>query len=168
MTKIYTKAGDQGMTQLCDGEPVSKDSPRIIACGAIDELNSFIGLALAYTKNKLLCQRLMVIQTELIRLNSELAIAPLKEIIGMQEIQRLEQEIDDMNSQLPPLAKFIPPGGNKSAAHLHVARTVCRRTEQAVVKVATIEKLNAAVIPYLNRLSDWLFTAARITENEEW
>jgi cob(I)alamin adenosyltransferase len=165
MNKIYTKTGDQGMTQLCDGKRIAKDSPKITACGAVDELNAFLGLALAYIKDKVLQQRLMHIQNELIKLNSQLALAPMQEIINMLDVQRLEQEIDDMNSHLPALTKFIPPGGNKITAHLHVARTICRRAEREVVTIATTENLNDAVIPYLNRLSDWLFTAARVTEN---
>lgn len=162
MNKIYTKTGDQGMTQLCDGKPIAKDAPEINACGAVDELNAFLGLALAYIKDKVLQQRLIHIQNELIKLNSQLALAPIQEAISLLDVQRLEQEIDDMNSHLPALTKFTPPGGNKISAHLHVARTVCRRAERAVIRTI---KTNNAVIPYLNRLSDWLFTATRVTEN---
>jgi len=162
MNKIYTKTGDQGITHLGAGKKAAKDSPRVNACGAIDELNAFLGLARVYINNNILLERLLRIQHELIKLNSQLALASEKEMITMQNLQNLEQEIDEMNSSLPPLTEFIPPGGNLIAAHLHVARTVCRRAERALILLSKLEDLDKELIPYLNRLSDWLFVAARL------
>jgi cob(I)alamin adenosyltransferase len=169
LNKIYTKTGDQGTTQLCDGKRISKDSPRVIACGCIDELNAFIGLALVYSKDSkklnILQQRLLRIQNELVKINAQLALASLKEIITISSVENLEQELDEMNSALTPLNKFILPGGNKISAHLHVARTVCRRAERVIVQLSKTDTIDNTLIPYLNRLSDWLFVAARSTEN---
>ena len=162
MNKIYTKTGDQGMTNLGAGKKAAKDSPRVNAYGAIDELNAFLGLALVYIKDHILQERLLRIQKELLKLNSQLALASAKEIITMQDLQKLEQEIDEMNSSLSLLTEFIPPGGNLIAAHLHVARTLCRRAERTLVTLSKLENLDKALIPYLNRLSDWLFVAARL------
>jgi len=169
LNKIYTKTGDQGTTQLCDGRRISKDSPRINACGCIDELNAFVGLALVYSKEfaklNILQQRLLRIQNKLVKINAQLALASVQEIITISNVENLEQEIDEMNSALPTLNKFILPGGNKISAHLHIARTVCRRTERVIVQLAKTDAIDNALIPYLNRLSDWLFVAARFTEN---
>lgn len=169
MNKIYTKTGDQGTTQLCDGKRIFKDTPRINACGCIDELNAFIGLALVYSKDSkklnILQQRLLRIQNELVKINAQLALASLKETITISNVENLEQEIDEMNSALPPLNIFILPGGNKISAHLHVARTICRGAERVIVQLSKTDTIDNVLIPYLNRLSDWLFVAARFSEN---
>jgi cob(I)alamin adenosyltransferase len=163
MNKIYTKTGDQGMTHLGTGEKITKASLRVNACGAIDELNAFLGLALVYIEDPILQKNLYRIQQQLLTLNSQLALASPKKTLTMQDLQNLEHEIDEMNSKLKPLTKFIAPGGNLIAAHLHVARTVCRRAERALVKLSKQEDLDKILIPYLNRLSDWLFVAARLS-----
>ena len=168
MSKIYTKRGDLGETQLCDGQRISKSSLRIEACGSVDELTSFIGLVLVAIKKQTefynLQQQLIRIQYDLNKLNSQLALASDVEIITITLVQNLEQEIDAMHTSLPPLTGFALPGANEVSAHLHVARTVCRRAERILVQLALVEDLDKAAIPYLNRLSDWLFTAACFTE----
>ncbi len=165
--KIYSKTGDCGVTKLCDGKEIAKDSAQIKTCGMLDELNSFLGLVGVYCQSQSglqkLGQQLHRIQQEIVRINSELALASGAEIITMHEVEILEQEIDAMTNSLPPLTNFVVPGGNEVSAHLHIARTVCRRAETELATLAKTTTLNAAIMPYLNRLSDWLFMAARIT-----
>ncbi len=163
MTKIYTKAGDRGTTSLGDGSLVSKFSERINACGTIDELSAFLGLAAAYIESaNPVHTRLMRIQQELIVLNSQLALASPAETITMSNVRNLEQEIDETSFSLPPLNEFIIPDGDKTTAHLHVARTVCRRAERRVAELKTDKEIKT----YLNRLSDWLFITARFMEEK--
>ncbi len=163
MTKIYTEAGDNGTTSLADGSLVSKDSERIETCGSVDELNAFLGLAAAYINHtNPVHTRLVRVQQELMLLNSQIALASETETITMINVRNLEQEIDEMNFSLLPLNEFIISDGNKTTAHLHVARTVCRRAERQVVKL----KPNKTIKTYLNRLSDWLFITARFMEEK--
>lgn len=170
ITKVYTKTGDQGMTRLAGGESVSKTSLRIEAYGGVDELNAAMGLVAEALRGKDVTKRLGKkvngIQNELFDLGSQLAV--LKEnrrentpVITEADVQRLEQEIDDMNDELPALTSFILPGGGEISARLHLARTICRRVERAVIRLGETEELDGVEIPYLNRLSDWLFVAAR-------
>jgi cob(I)alamin adenosyltransferase len=164
MEKIYTKTGDHGTTQLADGTRVAKNSERIEACGCIDELNSFLGLTRAYigeeTAGGTLIKRILRIQQELIIINSQLALASDTKNITMSHVKTLEQEIDDISAKLPPIDKFLIPGDTVVVAVLHVTRTVCRRAERAVTKLD-----EDIILPYLNRLSDWLFVAACFMEN---
>ena len=163
MTKIYTKAGDRGTTSLADGSLVSKYSDRINACGSVDELSAFLGLATAYIESaNSVHTRLVRIQRELLLLNSQLALASETETITMTNVRNLEQEIDEMNFSLPPLNEFITSDGNKTTAHLHVARTVCRRAERRIAELKTSSEIKT----YLNRLSDWLFITARFMEEQ--
>ncbi len=164
--KIYTKKGDTGMTSLGDGSHVSKASLQVDAMGHIDELVAFIGLARAAMSDSLLAplsDSIVRIQNELSRLCSQLSGIKGDKItlIGDEQINKLEKEIDEMESILPPLKTFILPGDEELAARLHVARSVCRRTERVVLNLAQHETLESAIITYLNRLSDWLFVAAR-------
>lgn len=152
--KIYTKIGDAGTTRLCDGQRVSKNSLRIAAYGEIDELSSFIGLAASFSRNKKFKKILTDIQHDLFALAAPSGI-------GDEKIIKLEKIIDEVSDSLKPLKQFILPGGTKLAAHLHAARTVCRRVERTVTGLAENEGLNKNTIPYLNRLSDLLFTLAR-------
>jgi len=166
--KIYTKTGDQGQTSLCRGERISKDSPRIEACGEVDELNSWIGWARAENSDRQVEAWLEQIQRDLFIIGADLA-SPRdnndKEDGTTQltenSITLIEQAIDQMEAQLPPLKKFILPGGCEPAARLHLARTVCRRAERATVRLAKQETVNPLVLVYLNRLSDFLFVLAR-------
>ena len=166
--KIYTKGGDKGETGLFGGERVSKDSPRIEAYGTVDELNSFIGLALIEAKDKEVKKLLEKIQNTLFVLGSDLS-APDNEKNKSHNIPRIskinyveiEKEIDKFDASLDGLRNFILPSGSKSAALLHICRTICRRAERKVVALNNIVNLNHDIIILLNRLSDLFFVLAR-------
>ena len=162
LTKIYTRTGDRGTTGLVGGKRVSKDSPRLWAYGTVDELNSAIALARAFRPDKKTDAVLAGIQNDLFDLGAELATPgkPLPRITP-RHIDALEKLMDACNAKLGPLREFILPGGTPVAAQLHVARTICRRTERFCVRLSREEKIGALVIPYLNRLSDALFVLAR-------
>ncbi|HAR20800.1 MAG TPA: cob(I)yrinic acid a,c-diamide adenosyltransferase [Cytophagales bacterium] len=163
--KIYTKSGDEGETSLLGGKKVSKTHERIEAFGSIDELNSYIGLLASYSINNEYQQFLTKQQHILFNLGSQLAIEGkmpdyLPEL-KTNDITALENEIDDLTKSLPPLRHFILPGGHREVAFCHIARCVCRRAERNVVKVREISHIHNLIIPYLNRLSDYLFVLAR-------
>lgn len=167
INRVYTRAGDKGETALVGGQRVAKDSLRIEAYGTIDELNSVIGVAVAAGLAEPLRERFFVIQQVLFNAGTDLATRQedkarleLPEVTG-RHVEQLEAWIDEWNKELPPLKSFVLPGGDPAAAHLHVARTVCRRAERVVVALARHEGVGEFVIPYLNRLSDLLFVAAR-------
>ncbi len=167
--KIYTKTGDRGETSLVDGARVKKSHPRVDAYGTVDELNSILGLcvATATLDPELSTQfdfpHFQKIQNSLFNLGSLLACGSEKVKLRLprlepSEIEEMEAKIDKMNEALPPLKEFILPGGNLVASFLHQARTVCRRAERKVVEIEDTEEL---MVQYLNRLSDYLFVAAR-------
>jgi cob(I)alamin adenosyltransferase len=162
--KIYTRKGDQGCAFFVDNLEVSKNSLRAEACGTVDELNAFLGLALTYTKSEPLTNQLTRMQQELLTLGSQLALINSSSKISSEHIQQLEHEIDTISNQLPDLTRFVLPGGNRLSALLHVARTVCRRAERKTVQLVNAENLPANLIAYLNRLSDWLFVAAEASK----
>jgi cob(I)alamin adenosyltransferase len=169
--KIYTKTGDTGETSLFGGERVKKSHPRVQTYGTLDEANSTIGLAISYwPKNETrLNQQLLQIQQELFQLGGELASpTPPKHLIllSSEQITRLESEIDQMESTLQPLQYFILPGGSPAGATLHLSRTIIRRAERECVELANQINLREDVIQYLNRLSDYLFVAARYINQE--
>lgn len=166
--KIYTKTGDKGKTSLVYGERVSKNDLRVEAYGTCDEANSFIGLGLSHLKNKDFAEKDEVlkvfhkIQTDLFHVGAELATPSGKEVkwkIQDSDIIYLEQIIDQWDGKLSPLTNFILQGGTESGAALHVARTIVRRAERRAVEIGV--EVNPLVIAYLNRLSDFLFVAAR-------
>lgn len=166
--KIVTKAGDGGKTRLATGEPVSKASARVEAYGAVDELNSAIGVARLHTAGDAVLDRVLErLQNDLFDLGADLATphAPdLKfEPLRIQESQtlRLEAEIDALNEKLEPLTSFILPGGSPAAAYLHLARAIARRAERAIVALADAEKTSPEAVKFANRVSDLLFVAAR-------
>jgi cob(I)alamin adenosyltransferase len=164
--KIYTRTGDDGQTSLFAGGRTSKDAPRLHAYGTVDELNSMLGLALAQQLSDDVSIWLSAIQNDLFVVGSDLATpldAEAKWItrVTQAEVARLEHEIDQMDEDLTELKSFILPGGTPGAATLHVARTICRRAERWTVALTGQELINPHVQHYLNRLSDWLFTAAR-------
>ncbi len=169
LNRIYTKTGDQGRTRLASGAQVSKTDARVAAYGTVDELNAVVGLArLASGQHDRIDAMLGRIQNELFDLGADLATPldppPAWEALRIVESQteRLEAEIDWMNESLKPLDSFILPGGSALSAHLHLARTVCRRAERlAVALMETGEAVNPEAVKYLNRLSDHLFVAAR-------
>ena len=161
---VYTRSGDDGSTGLPDGSRVAKDVPRLAAVGAVDELNSHIGLAGAAGGELPMGQDLRQVQRELLALGAALAGAELSPAgrIGAEQVRRLEEWIDRAERELPVLAKFVLPGGSDLAARLHVARTVCRRAERTVVTLSRSEEVPAEVLVSLNRLGDLLFTYARL------
>ena len=159
--RIYTKTGDDGTTGLYGGGRLSKTEPRIAAIGDVDELNAALGLAVALGAPPLE-PTLSTIQSRLFDLGAELA-SPAKpvEVLSEADITALEKGIDAMDEQLEPLRNFILPGGSSPAAALHLARAVCRRAERSALQLASEAYVRSIIITYLNRLSDWLFTAAR-------
>lgn len=161
LSKIYTRTGDKGDTGLGDGSRVDKDSPRVEAYGTSDELNSIIGMVLAHELPDAVRTCLVDIQHELFDLGSELSM-PGHEFIPASYTERLEQQLDGFNADLPMLKEFILPAGGHATAACHLARTVCRRAERRVVSLSREEKLNPHVVTYLNRLSDLLFVIARV------
>lgn len=167
LTRIYTRTGDAGETSLGDGTRVTKLDPRIVAFGAVDELNSLIGLALAADVDAEVRAVLERVQNELFDLGADLSV-PWREGDGklrvtQDAVTRLEHEIDAANAALPTLKSFVLPGGSERAVRLFVARAVCRRAERAVLAVPDANPLAAV---YLNRLSDLLFVLARAANAE--
>lgn len=167
LNKIYTRTGDDGSTGLVDVTRAGKDTPRMTAIGDVDELNSQIGLAALHADGNVLI-KLRTIQSDLFDLGADLAtpgdeFEPGEMTLRMvqSQIDRLETEIDAMNADMKPLTSFIIPGGNAFAAQLHIARSVARRAERAAVHAAREVGVNPKALIYLNRLSDWLFVAAR-------
>ena len=173
LNRIYTRTGDKGDTALSDGQRVPKHAPRVEAYGTVDELNATLGLARLRASDQI-AARIAVIQNDLFDLGADLsrphmdrddqAPYPVLRIIESQ-VARLETEIDAMNAGLAPLRSFILPGGSALSAHLHLSRTVARRAERAATALAAAEDANPAAIKYLNRLSDWLFVAARVAND---
>ena len=165
LTKIYTRTGDGGTTGLADGRRVTKDNARIEAMGAVDELNSAIGILLCETLPQDMRDCLLKIQNDLFDLGGELSV-PGHAVLQEARITALEQALDHYNADLPPLQNFILPGGSRAAACAHVARTVCRRAERRVVAMPGNEPAPPLACPYLNRLSDALFVMARYENHE--
>ncbi|WP_050525622.1 cob(I)yrinic acid a,c-diamide adenosyltransferase [Pseudorhodobacter aquimaris] len=174
LSKIYTKTGDKGETALGNGDRVAKHSLRVSSYGTVDEANATIGLARMHATGDL-DAALARISNDMFDLGADLctpdrdkdaqAPYPRLRIIDAQ-VERLESEIDEMNSKLTPLRSFILPGGTALAAHFHLCRTVCRRAERMTVELAAHEDVNPAAVTYLNRLSDWFFVAGRIANND--
>jgi cob(I)alamin adenosyltransferase len=167
ITKVYTRTGDAGTTGLGGGQRVPKDSARIEAYGTVDELNSALGVALAWGLDERLAAPLRRIQNELFHLGSDLCVREEDKaripvpVVEQRHVTALEELVDQLTDRLGPLANFILPGGSPGAAQLHVARTVCRRAERLLVALARQEAVGAFALPYLNRLSDALFVMAR-------
>jgi cob(I)alamin adenosyltransferase len=162
--KIYTKTGDDGETGLWGGLRVAKDDLRVQAYGTVDECNAALGLAQASNMPAELSAIVNQVQNQLFVVGADLATpgeAASIPRVGEAEVAFLEQHIDRLEASLEPLKQFILPGGTPAAAHLHLARTVCRRAERLVVGLAREESVNQQVGIYLNRLSDFLFVAAR-------
>jgi cob(I)alamin adenosyltransferase len=165
LTRIYTRGGDHGETSLGDGSRTSKLDPRIVAFGAVDELNSAIGLVLAGDVDDELRAVLVRVQNELFDLGADLSV-PYAEgdgrlRVSQELVDALEAACDRWNADLPELRSFVLPGGSETAARLHVARTVCRRAELETLRAAHEVGLNPLALVYLNRLSDLLFILAR-------
>jgi cob(I)alamin adenosyltransferase len=169
LNRIYTRTGDDGTTALGSGERRPKYDLRIAAYGTVDETNAVIGIVRLYLKDaRELDAMLGLIQNDLFDLGADLAVPEREgkaERLRMlsSQVERLERDIDSLNAQLAPLTSFVLPGGTPAAAHLHLARTICRRAERIMVELASLpnEPVGDAAIQYINRLSDFLFVASR-------
>jgi len=173
LNRIYTRTGDDGTTALGSGERRPKYDLRVDAYGTVDETNAAIGVVRLHLAGAPELDRMLgLIQNDLFDLGADLAV-PQREgkaerlRVMSSQVERLERDIDALNEKLAPLTSFILPGGTPAAAHLHVARTVCRRAERIVVELAAKpdEPVSEAAIHYMNRLSDFLFVAARAANN---
>lgn len=168
--KIYTKTGDDGTTGLIGGSRVLKNEPAIEAYGAVDELNAAVGWV-AVVADEHRRAMLQEMQTELFTIGAHLAtpagekLAATLPVLKHEWIVRLELQIDSTEAALPALRNFILPGGSELSARLQVARTVCRRVERTLVSLAASCELNPVILPYVNRLSDWLFVHARLANH---
>ncbi len=165
LTKVVTRTGDDGSTGLANGDRVQKDCARIRVIGEIDELNSFLGLLLAKELPEKLINSLTPCQHVLFDIGGELAM-PEVTVLTESAVLELENSIESLNSELPPLKEFILPGGSETAALAHVTRSICRRVERAMVELARNEPVNLCSRRYLNRLSDLLFVIARYLSSE--
>ncbi|HMM48972.1 MAG TPA: cob(I)yrinic acid a,c-diamide adenosyltransferase [Miltoncostaeaceae bacterium] len=173
LTRIYTRLGDEGDTHLGDMSRARKTSPRVIAYGDVDELNTVIGVARAAVGlDRALAERLAAIQNDLFDLGAGLCRPPDpdgKERLHVvaSQVERLERWCDELNADLEPLRSFVLPAGTPAAAALHHARAVCRRAERSAVALADAESADAQALRYLNRLSDLLFIMARVANDED-
>ena len=160
LSKIYTRTGDDGSTGLGDGSRTAKDSLRVEAMGAVDELNSALGVLLCKPLDETLQSTVVDIQHTLFDMGGELCI-PGASVISADRVTVLEQQLDALNADLQPLQEFILPGGCDAAATCHLARAICRRSERRLHSLSRAEAVNPNAIKYLNRLSDLLFVMAR-------
>ncbi len=169
--KIYTKTGDAGTTGLFGGVRVGKDEPRVEAYGTVDELNAVVGVARAVGVPPAMDAVLSSVQEALFVVGAELATVPGKEdklsmaLVSAEDTGRLEGSIDAMEADLAPLKNFVLPGGTPASAALHQARTVCRRAERCTLRASRGTAVRPEVLVYLNRLSDYLFVAARFANH---
>jgi cob(I)alamin adenosyltransferase len=164
LTKIYTRGGDAGETSLGDGSRVSKLDPLVRAYGGVDELNAAVGVVVADGCPETIREVLVRVQNELFDLGADLSVPIEHEArlrVTQEQVDRLEDECDRFNAELPDLKSFVLPGGTVAAARLHVARTVCRRAEREALVAAGAHDVNSLALVYLNRLSDLLFILAR-------
>ncbi len=165
--KIYTKTGDTGQTSLLGGARTNKDCIELMVIGETDELNAELGMARAFLNGQELAEFLREISRDLFKAGAEIAAAQNEKVaaslvkIGSAQILALENKIDEYWEQLPELKNFILPGGSQAAASLHCARAICRRAERALVTLGRDKKLRPEIYQYFNRLSDFLFAAAR-------
>ena len=165
---IYTKTGDKGQTSLYDGSRIDKDSIRVDSYGTIDELNSYIGLCMHYVSEDIK-KALFDIQRDLFYIGAELATKntdKLKKVVIEEDIIKLEHIIDKYMGKSKGLDSFIIPGTSLASAHLHIARTICRRAERIIISLNKMENINPLLIKYINRLSDTLYAIARYSEEK--
>jgi cob(I)alamin adenosyltransferase len=164
--KIYTRTGDDGTTGLLGASRVPKHDPRVEAYGCVDELNAVLGVARAADAGRLVDEHLARLQESLFQVGAELATTDAKLLatlarVSDDDVAALERLIDRFEAELPPLTRFILPGGTPLAAHLHLARTVCRRAERRVTSLAERDPIDPRLVRWLNRLADLLFVMAR-------
>jgi cob(I)alamin adenosyltransferase len=164
LVKIYTKTGDDGTTGLVGGKRVKKSNSRIIAYGAVDELNSAIGIVLSSPLDSDISEILTTIQNQLFVVGADLANPNLDDAssrVTLDMVIFLEDHIDRLESELPPITYFILPGGDAISSHIHLARAICRRAEANIVELSESEQINKNCQIYMNRLSDLLFVISR-------
>ena len=166
LSKIYTRTGDDGTTGLGDGTRADKDCERIEAIGAVDELNSAVGVILTCELPESIRQSLTQIQHELFDLGGELSI-PGYNLIKLEHVDNLEELLDALNKDLSPLKEFILPGGTPAAANCHLARSICRRAERRLITLSRYEDVSDIALMYMNRLSDLLFVMARSINKQQ-
>lgn len=172
LNRIYTRTGDDGTTALGNGERRKKYELRVASYGTVDEANAAIGCARAAKPSAELDAILARIQNDLFDLGADLATPQTPDLpyeplrIVAKQVERLEREIDELNARLTPLRTFVLPGGSMVAAHLHCARTIARRAERLIVELSESETVGEAALHYVNRLSDLLFVAARIANDD--
>jgi cob(I)alamin adenosyltransferase len=172
LDKIYTRTGDDGKTSLGDGSRLPKYHPRVAAYGCLDEANSVIGIALLHVRQAEVLQTLTHIQNDLFDVGADLCrperpgpkTPSLR--VTQQQVAWLENKIDAFNAELAPLDSFVLPGGSAASAHLHHARTVTRRAEREIARLASEEPVNPAILHFVNRLSDLLFVLARFLNDK--
>ncbi|HKO87324.1 MAG TPA: cob(I)yrinic acid a,c-diamide adenosyltransferase [Burkholderiales bacterium] len=165
LSTITTRTGDSGETGLGDGTRLSKDHPRIVALGDLDELNSCLGVLASEDLHSDMQSALIQIQNDLFDLGGEISI-PGHRMLQDSQVETLESWITRDNAALPPLTEFILPGGSKAAAYAHLARTICRRAERSIVHLGRTEAVSATARIYLNRLSDLLFIWSRVINRQ--
>jgi cob(I)alamin adenosyltransferase len=160
--RIYTKFGDKGNTSLLGGTAILKSDPRLEAYGSVDELNAVLGIVISFSENGVLTESITRMQSDLFIIGAELSSKGAKvRQISLKRVSDMEAEIDKIEADLPPIHHFIFPGGSKTASLLHLARTVCRRAERAIVALSQKEKVNPDIIVYMNRVGDLLFVLGR-------
>jgi cob(I)alamin adenosyltransferase len=161
LSKIYTRTGDAGTTGLADGSRIEKDADRVETMGDVDELNTLIGAILVHDISTEIRECLLDVQHGLFDIGGEMAI-PGHTSVGERHVEVLEETLDSLNADLPPLKEFILPGGGGASVACHVARAVCRRAERQMVRLGRVDAVNEASRRYLNRLSDLLFVMSRV------
>ncbi len=167
--KVYTKTGDKGTTSLYDGNRVKKDYIRVESYGTIDELNSSLGLCKNYVEEKVIKELLEVVQRKLFDVAGELATKDFNQFksrVAEEDILFLETQIDHFTQLMDQENAFILPGSNLVSAHLHIARTICRRAERRMITLNDLEAISTTVLKYINRLSDFIYAFARFLESE--
>jgi len=166
LSAIITRTGDKGTTGLADGSRRPKNDVRVHCLGEVDELNATLGVALSFLEESLAQQALFAVQHDLFDIGAELC-QPGKSLIQKLHVDSIESSAEQFNQPLPPLKEFILPGGSKSVAFLHLARTVCRRVERSLLSLKETEELNPITLQYINRLSDLLFIVARSVAHQD-
>ncbi len=169
LDKIYTRGGDKGLTSLGDGTRVNKSNSRIKAFGDIDEANSCIGVAMSFSSERI-NKTLIQVQNDLFDVGADLCFPPDSKknvTILSANIEFLEKQIDDINKNLGKLESFILPSGSKASSFLHLSRSLVRRAERSIVELSQKEEVNTDILKYINRLSDFLFVAARFENKKD-
>lgn len=166
LSKIYTRTGDKGTTGMADGSRIDKDDIQVEAIGDVDELNSIMGMLICKTEDLELADLFLTIQHDLFNLGGQISM-PEMSLLVAQRTDWLEQQLDKLNKDLPPLKEFILPGGTEAAATCHLARSVSRRAERSIVSLSKKMDISSDVQSYINRLSDFLFVAARVLSRQQ-